>query len=135
MITDGIKKLLARIDAFFIRRVLRFGITGVWNTGFSYAVYALGIFLGAPYYIALLVSWIAGAINNYFTFGIFVFGDRPKAPVLRYLVGFVAGYLFATATTGFFIHIVGFNPYLANAVAIPIIAAFSFSVNNWFVFR
>ena len=30
---ETIKRLLAAIDAVFIRRVLRFGVTGVWNTG------------------------------------------------------------------------------------------------------
>ena len=86
---ETIKRLLAAIDAVFIRRVLRFGVTGVWNTGFSYAVYALAIYFGVWHYIAVLFAYLAGAINNYLTFRFFVFGDRRSAPVSRYLVGFV----------------------------------------------
>ena len=77
---ETIKRLLAAIDAVFIRRVLRFGVTGVWNTGFSYAVYALAIYFGVWHYIAVLFAYLAGAVNNYLT--VFVgapfFNERGK---------------------------------------------------------
>ena len=132
---ETIKRLLAAIDAVFIRRVLRFGVTGVWNTGFSYSVYALAIYFGVWHYIAVLFAYLAGAINNYLTFRFFVFGDRRSAPVSRYLVGFVCGYVLAAAVIGLFIDVLGINKYLAYLFALPLIAGFSFSVNNWYVFR
>lgn len=117
------------------KRLLRFGMIGVWNTIFPYALYALAVYIGAAYYIALLFASIAGVVNNYLTFRAFVFGDRQNASVLRYLLGFAAVYIVSVATTGLFINVGGFNPYLANAMAIPIIAGVSFIVNNLYVFR
>lgn len=116
-------------------RFARFGFVGAWNTGFGYAVYALCIYLGAAYPLAVLASTVAAAVNNYLTFRFFVFGDRPKAPLLRYLFGFVLGYVFAVAAVGFFVDIIGINEYLAAFAALPFVAAFTFALNNWFVFR
>ena len=116
-------------------RMMRFGVTGVWNTAFSTAVYMLCIYLGAPYPLAVLISILAAMFNNYVTFRFFVFGDRPKAPVLRYLFGFALNYVFAVAVIGFFADIIGVNEYIAGFAALPFVAAFSFALNNWFVFR
>ena len=119
----------------FAARFLRFGFVGAWNTFFGYAVYALGIYLGAAYPLAVLASNTASVVNNYLTFRFFVFGDRPRAPVLRYLFGFAVNYVFAVAVIGFFADIVGINEYLAGFAALPFVALFSFALNNWFVFR
>ena len=129
--------MLSRADATgsLTSRFMRFGFVGVWNSAFSYAVYALGIYLGAPYYLAALASTIASVVNNYLTFRFFVFSDRPHAPVLRYLLGFAMNYIFAVAVIGFFADIVGINEYLAGFAALPFMVAFSFALNNWFVFR
>lgn len=116
--------------------LLRFGAAGVWNTCFSYAVYALCIYLGAAYPLAILASNIAAVVNNYFSFRFFVFGDRPKAAVSRYLAGFAANYCFALAVLAFFVEVAGIdNKYAAAIVALPFMVAASFAINNWYVFR
>ena len=125
----------AAFGGAIVSRFMRFGFVGAWNTAFGYAVYALGIYLGAPYYLAALASNTAAAANNYLTFRFFVFGDRPRAPVPRYLFGFAVNYVFAVAAIGFFVDIVGVNEYIAGFAALPLVAAFSFALNNWFVFR
>ena len=129
--------MLSRADfvGALTARVMRFGVTGVWNTAFSTAVYMLCIYLGAPYPLAALAATLAAVVNNYVTFRFFVFGDRPRAPVLRYLFGFAANYVFAVAVIGFFADFVGVNDYLAGFAALPFVALFSFALNNWFVFR
>ena len=134
--------MLSRVDMIFGGRVLRFVAAGVWNTGVSYGVYALAIFFGAPYfgapyyiYVAVFVANVVAVANNYFTFSIFVFGDRPKTGAMRYLAGFMLNYLFAAAAVGFFADILGINPYISGILAMPIIAALSFVLHNWFVFR
>ncbi|MGI9338649.1 MAG: GtrA family protein [Gammaproteobacteria bacterium] len=116
-------------------RAMRFAAAGVWNTGVSYGVYALAIFLGAPYYVAVFAANVAGAANNYLTFSIFVFGDRPKSGAARYLAGFALVYFFGVAAIGFCVDILGINPYLGGFLPLPFVVAFSFAVNNWFVFR
>lgn len=118
-----------------ISRAMRFAAAGVWNTGVSYGVYALAIFLGAPYYVAVFAANVAGAANNYLTFSVFVFGDRPKSGAARYLAGFVSVYVFAVAAVGVCVDILGIDPYLGGFLPLPFVAAFSFAVNNWFVFR
>ena len=130
--------MLSRVDMIFGGRVLRFVAAGVWNTGVSYGVYALAIFFGAPYfgapyyiYVAVFVANVVAVANNYFTFSIFVFGDRPKTGAMRYLAGFMLNYLFAAAAVGFFADILGINPYISGILAMPIIAALSFVLHNW----
>ena len=81
------------------------------------------------------LSPMLSVANNYFTFSIFVFGDRPKTGAMRYLAGFMLNYLFAAAAVGFFADILGINPYISGILAMPIIAALSFVLHNWFVFR
>lgn len=117
-----------------ISRFIRFGFIGAWNTGLSAAVYVLSLYLGAPYYLAVLVTNVAAVVNNYLTFRFFVFGDRPRAPVLRYLFGFAVNYAFTVAAVGFFADIIGMNDYFAGFAALPFVAVFSFALNNWFVF-
>ena len=123
------------VTSVFVRRVLRFGVAGAWNTGVSYAIYASCIYLGAPYYAATMVVHILANINNYVTFSLFVFRDRPRATGARFAFGFVLQYVFGTGVLGVIIDIVGINAYLAPFVALPIIAAGSFVINNWLVFH
>lgn len=122
-------------DIGILPRALRFAAAGVWNTGVSYGVYALAVFLGAPYYVAIFAANVAAAVNNYLTFTIFVFGDRPKSGAARYLAGFVAVYCFAVAAVGLCADVLGINVYLSGLLPLPFVAAFSFAINNWIVFR
>ncbi len=116
-------------------RVLRFVLAGCWNTAFVCAVYAFFLWLGAPYYLALFFCTAGAVVNNWLTLSLFVFADRERGGVLRYLGGLAAGYVFSVAVVGFFVEILLVNPYWAGFFALPLTVAFSFSVNNFLVFR
>ena len=118
-----------------MRLVLRFGIAGGWNTCIGYFAYALCLYLGAPYYAALLASNIVATVNNYATLTVYVFRDRKRAPFLRFLAGFLANYAFGVAGLWALIDIAGVNAYLSALIVLPFMVVFSFAVNNWFVFR
>lgn len=118
-----------------IRRIVRFGLVGGYNTAFSYAAYALFIWFGLPYPAALFGSLVCAAVNNYLTFSRIVFPDRSRhRTVPLYLLGQALIYGFSVLTVGAFISI-GFGEYLAGLFATPFIAIFSFCIENFVVFR
>ncbi|MBT2918488.1 GtrA family protein [Vibrio anguillarum] len=54
-------------------QIIRFALTGLVNTFFGYFIYALLIYLGVVYSVALLISTVLGVLFNYLTFGSVVF--------------------------------------------------------------
>ena len=118
-----------------MRRIIRFGLVGGYNTAFGYAIYALLIWLGLPYQAALLGSLALSIINNYLTFSRMVFPDRSRhRTVLLYLAGQALIYGFSVLLVGAFIGS-GFGEYLSGLMATPFIALFSFCIQNFMVFR
>ena len=69
--------------------ILRFIVAGGINTLFGYAIYSLGILLGAPVWIALLIGMLLGTVFNFFTTGGYAFRQLSAKRYPR----FVACYL------------------------------------------
>ena len=55
---------------------IRFLAIGAFNTLFGYAAYAVLLFAGLPYSVALLLVTIFSVVFNYFNFGKFVFSGH-----------------------------------------------------------
>ncbi|MDP3372037.1 MAG: GtrA family protein [Candidatus Paracaedibacteraceae bacterium] len=113
---------------------IRYLLVGAVNTVFGYSVFALLIFIGWHYSIALLFATVAGVIFNFQTFGKLVF----KQSEWRLLWKFVAvyGVLYAVNVLLVF----GFlyfmrNVYAANALAIIFIAGLGYFLNRRFVYE
>lgn len=129
------RHMLYVVDQPGMQRIIRFGLTGVFNTLVSYTAYVVSVWLGLAYYQALICSQIVGTINNYITFSRFVFGDRSRhGTVPLYLVGQVLIYGVSVLSVGTLIRL-GLGPYLSGFLALPVIATFSFSFENFVVFR
>ena len=69
--------------------ILRFIAAGGINTLFGYVIYSLGILLGAPVWIALLIGMLLGTVFNFFTTGGYAFRQLSAKRYPR----FVACYL------------------------------------------
>ena len=117
-------------------RIIKFLSVGVLNTVFGYAVYAILIFINAPYLIALFVATVAGVIFNYFSFGRIVFHGHGGwlvfgKFVIAYGVVYIVNAGLLVALTGGF----RFNPYVGQVICIPLSVFLSWLLMNCWVYK
>ncbi len=115
-------------------RLARFIVVGTLNTGFSYLVYCIALYAGAPYAIANLIACIAGILLGYRTHLRFVFADASSPQLRRYVLVWLTLYLVNIGLIRLFVGF-GLSAYAAGAVALPLMVAASFVLNRWVVFR
>jgi putative flippase GtrA len=113
---------------------VKFVLIGVFNTAFSYSIYAGLLFVGFNYALANLIALILGIIVSFRTQGRFVFGNTDIRLGVRFLLGWGFIYAVAVLLVGWMISL-GINAYSAGAVALPFTAVTSFFVQKNFVFR
>ena len=119
-----------QINPVFIRYLLVGGL----NTAFGYSVFALLVFIGLHYSIALFFATVTGVIFNFKTFGILVFGQRDHRLIWRFLA--VYGVLYAVNFFLVFILLPFLhNVYAANALATIFNAAFGFYLSQRYVYE
>ena len=115
-------------------RFLRFLTTGVINTGFGYAFYALLIWAGFQYFIAAPTSFLLGTLFNYFSNRYLVFFYKGHiSSLLRFCLAYgfllvVNLALIATMVT------VGISELVAGALAVPPHAVLGYVLLKRFVF-
>lgn len=118
------------------KKILKFLGAGVLNTLFGYSVFAVLIFSGIPYLLALLISTIVGVVFNYFSFGLIVFKGRDGwLGFARFISAYVLIYavnatLLKIITVYFFL-----NPYFGQAICVPISVVLSWFLMNCWVYR
>jgi putative flippase GtrA len=109
-------------------------LTGILNTAFGYGVFAGGIYIGLPNWLALLSSTILGVIFNFKTFGRLVFDSQDNSRIFIFIVVYGVLYLLNLMLIKIFIS-VGFSSYEAGFIAIFPVIPISFYANKRFVFR
>ncbi len=113
---------------------LKFLVVGVVNTLFGYGVFALLIFAGASPTPALLLAYVVGVLFNFFTTRRFVFNQSTLA-ALRYFIGaYILIYLFNLGLYKL-IEIASLTPLVIQAICLPIVAIFSFTLFKFLVFK
>ena len=112
----------------------KFLIVGVINTIFGYSLYALFLFLGFHYNIAVLLSTILGILFNFKTIGKFVFNKSSNRFFLKFVSSYVIIYFLNITLLSIFDYF-KFNMYFAGFVAIIFLAFISFYLNKKFVFN
>ena len=119
-----------KIDWLFVKFVL----VGILNTAFGYLVFALLLFFGLHYTLAVILSTIAGVLFNFKTTGTLVFKNHNNKLIFK----FVAVYTITT-TLGIIIlrmaELAHINLYLAGLVSTGICAIISFLLNKNWVFK
>lgn len=119
-----------KIDWLFVKFIL----VGVLNTAFGYMAYALLLFLGLHYTLAVVLSTIAGVLFNFKTTGTIVFKNNNNKLIFK----FVAVYAITT-TLGIIIlrmaELARINLYLAGLVSTGICAIIAFLLNKNWVFK
>lgn len=115
-------------------RFIRFLLVGVLNTIFGYTVFALCLFLGFHYAIAVLIATIIGTLFNFKTTGKFVFNSTNNTLLIKFIGVYVVVYAANTGLLKFF-NIFEINLYISGGIIIPIVAILSFILNRQFVFK
>lgn len=112
---------------------VRFLLVGIVNTGFSYSVYALLLFLTWPYALANLGAALLGILFSFGTQGRLVFGNRDLRLIGRFAACWLVIYGFNVALIASFIHF-GLDAYVAGALALAPVVLASFLVQKFLVF-
>ena len=117
-------------------KILKFLSAGVLNTLFSYFIYAVLLFFKVPYIFALFISTIAGIIFNYITYGRLVFNNNGSWMVFGKFVGtYSIIYVVNIIFLRFLISELLLNPYLGQAICIPISVLLSWFLMNYWVYK
>jgi|SRR5208283_2308815 len=116
------------------KRFIRFILVGILNTGFCYSLYALLIFLGLRFDLAILIATILGVLFNFKTTGTLVFNNRQKNLILRYFGAYSIIYLLNVLLVWLMLKS-DISSYLAQAFAMPVLAVLSYVLQRDFVFK
>jgi putative flippase GtrA len=115
-------------------RFFRFLVVGGVNTALNYGVYALLLFVGLGYVLAVTVSFIIGLVINFKTNARLVFDHKGNRSFLPYVLTWLALYFANVQAIGWLVRN-GVNSYLAGAVMVPPIAIAAFLAFKYVVFR
>lgn len=117
-----------------IKQAVRFIFVGVLNTGFSYLIYAVMLFVGLSYQLANLIALLTGILFSFKTQGHFVFNNTSNKLIGKFVIGWVLIYLANISFIGWLITF-GFDAYWAGAMALPLSVTLSYLIQRFFVFR
>lgn len=122
------------IDRYRDHHILRYLIVGTINTGFSYSIYALGLYMGLKYQIANLIALMVGIVFSFKTQGRFVFNNSNNRLFGRFVISWAVIYVATIILIGKIIEL-GLNAYWAGVVALPFSVGLSYMVQKYFVFQ
>jgi len=124
------------LGEFTESKIIRFLTVGVLNTLFGYAAYAVFLFVGFPYSVALLIATIFGVIFNYFNFGKFVFsGYRDWLVFCRFVAVYVVTYAINMVGLQVLMQDFLLDPYVGQVICIPPSVLLSWFLMNYWVFK
>ncbi len=115
------------------QRIVKFLGVGVLNTLFGYGIYAVLVFIGLPYLIALFAATIIGVLFNYFSFGKIVFNTYSGWFVFgKFIVAYALVYVINAALLSILTEGKYLNAYFAQGVCIlPSVATSWLMMNRW----
>ena len=123
----------------FIKRVFKFGVTGVLNTGVDYLVFTiLAVWLSVNIYLAQTISYAAGTLNSYIINRSWTFrsNERFFSPtMIKFLVLNLCMLGLSVILIGYFTESIGLSKLIAKACTVLVTLAISFVINNFWVFK
>lgn len=115
-------------------RFFRFLVVGGLNTLFGYSVFALLIYFGLHYSLAVLLSTVAGVLFNFKTTGSIVFDHRDNRLIFKFVLGYCVVYLLNVLMLKA-LSLVGLSMYVGGALLLLPMAVVSYLINSRLVFR
>lgn len=128
-----IDNLMSLISPILKHKLIRFFFVSGLNTAFGYGLFALFLYLGLKYPIALLISTIAGILFNFKTIGALVFKNRDNRLIFRFFAVYGITYLCNWGGIAL-LKILAINAYGAGAILIIPIGLMAFVLHKKFVF-
>jgi len=110
-----------------------FLLIGALNTLFGYSVFALLIFVGLHYTLAVLISTCAGVLFNFKTTGKIVFNSTDNTLLFKFILVYCVLYFINILMLKIFL-VMQINLYAGGAIAIMPMAILAFFLNKRFVF-
>ncbi|MBR3632453.1 MAG: GtrA family protein [Elusimicrobiaceae bacterium] len=138
------EKLLACFKGFCLwierwthipEQMWRFLMIGALNTAFAYGLYALFIFVGLHYTLAVLLSTVIGICFSFKTLGGLVFDNPDNRLIFKFFAVYTGCYFLNIFLLGLFSRYVWNNLYAAGLFSSLVVAAVSFCINKYFVFK
>ncbi|MCX6238351.1 MAG: GtrA family protein [Bacteroidia bacterium] len=127
LVTIYLNKLLKN------KLILFFVVSGL-NTVFGYGLFALLIFIGIIYPLALLISTIAGILFNFKTIGVVIFKNHNNILIFKFLGVYGITYLCNLGGLALFKSF-EINIYLSGAILLIPVGLLAFILNKIFVFK
>ena len=115
-------------------KFFRFLVVGGLNTLFGYSLFALLIFVGLHYSLAVLVSTALGVLFNFKTTGSIVFKHNNNALLFRFVLGYGVVYALNVGLLKA-LSLLGFNMYAGGAMLLLPMALVSYFLNSRLVFK
>lgn len=123
----------------FIKRVFKFGVTGLLNTGVDYLVFTLlAVWLQVNIYLAQAISYAAGTLNSYVINRSWTFrsNERFFSPTMvKFLILNLCMLGLSVILIGYFTESIGLSKLIAKACTVLVTLAISFVINNFWVFK
>lgn len=112
----------------------RFLITGGINTLFYYMLFGGCVYLNMDYRVAVLLATAVGIVFSFMTFSKYVFNNRNKKLIFRFIMNYVVVYFLNIYIIGFLHNHWNMNLYLAGFIAMLICAILTYILHKFFVF-
>jgi putative flippase GtrA len=109
-------------------------LIGGVNTAFGYSVFAILLFFGLHYSLAVLVGTILGVLFNFQSYGRLVFQDYSWNLLSRFVFVYTIIY-FANITLLLIFDLVVSNLYISGLMVLPIIAYLGYFFNKRYVWK
>jgi putative flippase GtrA len=117
-------------------QIARFVGVGLINTVVGYGIYASLVLLAVPYLAALLIATVMGVIFNYFSIGRLVFRARGGVIVFgKFIAAYGLVYIINAAALDAAIMYFRFNPYVGQALCVPLSVIVSWLLMNHWVYK
>ena len=126
-----LKDKILTLDNHFIRFIL----VGILNTIVGYGLFALFIYLGLHYSLAVLFSTILGVLFNFKSIGKLVFNSNNNERIYHFIGVYILLYLLNVSGLWGLSSIGMENMYVAGAILLAPLAIISFILNKNFVFN
>lgn len=114
---------------------IRFLIIGAGNTAFAYGLYALFIFLGAHYALAVFLSTAIGICFSFKTLGAFVFDNPDNRLIFKFFAVYAVCYVINVGILRLLTAAGMKNLYAAGLISSFLVAMISFFLNKFVVFK
>jgi len=128
-----IKSVIDLIRKLLSIQLVRFFIVGGINAVFGYCTFAMFLWAGMDYKLAVACGTILGIFFNFGTFGKMVFNKLKPILLFRFIGVYIFLYFVNIALLKGFL-MIGVNSYIGGAILVVPMGIFAFILHRTFVF-